>query len=766
MSGIENQENLDNISEININLSYTEKINLLLNYQSTLSGADNHVLQFLNTRQPKYLIYAIKDYETLLSCVDITDYLLIGGENKYIPKSVYVESYYKLGTFYKTLAEQLIIDKKRKDPNYKLQEYEENVFKRSIFCFITVKRVDYEHALSLVQLMSVYSQLCFYVQHDLIKALSYLNEAMVFSPENTNVNYNLGFIYQKMNRLELSLTHYKLSIFTNKFTQDEKERVSNYINCYNGIASIYRSIKQWPESLFYLLKAHEIHPTEPNINNQLGVTYTEMRRTDIAIRHYQKAIDHVTDSIINPDTKFLLAEIYLNMGHMFSYNGDNFESINCYNKSLQIAPTFKLPFQNKIFNLCYLYHELDDKDYISKQHKKINTLFKQMDTYSFSHLKSKINGKINIGIISGDFVDHPVSFFINTFLTKYNTDLFDIFCYSECIIDINLLNKNLQFKFIKHKTTKEVSDMIYKDNIHILFDLAGHTAFNRLDVFANRPAPIQISYIGYPYTTGINNMDYRITDNICDNESSQKHYTEKLIFFPNTFLCYNPQLLSKNKRNDSNDGDGKIHTLNPIQPFVKNGFITFGCFNRLNKINSSVIKLYNSILLEFPTSKFVFKTKAIINPNIQEKFLNQFDKSVHDRITLMDCTILHDQHLLEYNKIDIAIDTFPYSGTTTSCESLYMGVPVFTMYDNTDYYHPQNVTASILKNSNLEEYIITNKSDLLSKLRSMLEQPISFWSTLKPNVRNSFLTGNVCNQKLYIDNMQELLIKLHQTHSF
>jgi len=88
------------------------------------------------------------------------------------------------------------------------------------------------------------------------------------------------------------------------------------------------------------------------------------------------------------------------------------------------------------------------------------------------------------------------------------------------------------------------------------------------------------------------------------------------------------------------------------------------------------------------------------------------------------------------------------------------------MYDNVNYYHPQNVTASILKNSNLDEYIVTNKSELISKIKSMLSQPISFWSTLKPTVRNSFLSGNVCNQKLYIDNMQELLIKLHKTHSF
>lgn len=745
------------ISEININLSYSEKMNLLLNYNSALLGADNHIIQFLHTQNCDFLVRAIKEYETLLNCVEITDYLLIGSENKYIPKYVYVESYYKLGTFYKTLAEKLINDK-RKVESYKLRKNEESLFKRAIFCFIIVRRVEYEHELALVQLTSVYSQLCYHVQHDLPKALSYLNEAMVFSPENTNINYNLGFLYQKMNRLELSLTHYKLAIYTNKFTGGEKERIANYVNCYNGISSIYRGIKQWPESLFYLLKAHDHHKTEPNINNQLGVTYTEMRRTDLALIHYNKAIEYVKDSIINPDTTFLLSEVYLNMGHMYSYNGDNKEAIECYNKSLQISPKFALPFQNKIFNLCYLYHQLEDKSYITKQHIKINSLFKCTNTYDFGHLKGKIDGKINIGIISGDFIDHPVSFFINTFLTKYNKNLFNVYCYSECIIDINLLNKELFFKFIKHKSTKEVSDIIYNDNIHILFDLAGHTAFNRMDVFANRPAPIQISYIGYPYTTGIKNMDYRITDAICDHpEISQESYTEKLIFFPKSFLCYNPI-------NPSSRRNGKPHVtpvLATIQPFLKNSFITFGCFNRLNKINDSVIKLFNNVLSEFNNAKFVFKTKAILNGIVQEKFLQKFDESVRSRIVLTDCTISHDQHLLEYNKIDIAIDTFPYSGTTTSCESLYMGVPVFTMYDNVTYYHPQNVTASILTNSNLKEYIFTNQNELITKIHEMQKKPTHFWTTLKQYVRNSFLSGDTCNESIYMENFQNLLFKLH-----
>ena len=142
------------IYEININLSYSEKMNLLLNYNSALLTADNYIIKFLQTQNCDFLVKAIKDYETLLSCVEITDYLLIGSENKYIPKYVYVEAYYKLGTFYKTLTEKLI-NEKRKSGSYKLQKNEESLFKRSIFCFITVRRIEYEHELSLVQLMSV-----------------------------------------------------------------------------------------------------------------------------------------------------------------------------------------------------------------------------------------------------------------------------------------------------------------------------------------------------------------------------------------------------------------------------------------------------------------------------------------------------------------------------------------------------------------------------------------------------------------------------------
>ena len=557
---------------------------LLLNYKSILKNADNYILQFLEKNDPKLLLIVIKEYKALLESVDITDYLLIDSENKYIPKNVYIESYYKLGTFYKTLAE-LEINKKGK-----MDDYEEKIFKNAINCFLTVLRIVFEHDTSILQLVSIYSQLTFHSQSNIEKALIYLQESLIYAPDNPNINYNLGFLYQKLNKLELSIIHFKLGIYTNKEIKNLQEQMETYINCYNGLSSVYRSIKQWPESLFYLKKAHDINKEEPNINNQLGVVYTEMRRTDLANIHYMLAIKYYTKSILKTNPDILLSEIYLNMGHMYSYNGKNNDSINCYNNSLKINPTFLLPFQNKIFNLCYMYNDLEP-GYIFKQHKNINKLLKNKKVKC--NIEKYNNKKIHIGIVSSDLIDHPVSFFIKTFLEFYDCDIFNVYCYSDVILDTNrILNKNINIRYFRHKTTKECCDIIQNDKIDILFDLAGHTAFNRIDVFASKPANIQISYIGYPYTTGLHEIDYRITDNYCDNLESQKEYTEKLLFLPECFLCYYlPNTLPELTK----------------QPYLENNYITFGCFNRLNKINDNVTTLYNKILINIPNCNIIIK---------------------------------------------------------------------------------------------------------------------------------------------------------------
>jgi predicted O-linked N-acetylglucosamine transferase (SPINDLY family) len=413
-------------------------------------------------------------------------------------------------------------------------------------------------------------------------------------------------------------------------------------------------------------------------------------------------------------------------------------------------------------NLNYLFDQLEDKMYITNQHRLVNKLYKGVgDNPIYKFDKDFYNtSKINIGIISGDFVDHPVSFFISTFLKNFDNTRFNVTCYSECIINTGLYNKDLRFTTIKNLSAEQAADVIYKDKVHVLFDLAGHTAFNRLDVFARKPSPIQITYIGYPFTTGLNEMNYRITDSVCDGDLSvsQKFYTERLVTLKNCFLCYDPTVMS-----NSGEGDKMLHKIHLRK---RDGFINIGCFNRINKITEGVVKLFNDVLLGVPKARLILKTKALINKKVRENFIKRFNKSVQNRIKVLECTITHDDHLLTYNDIDIAIDTFPYSGTTTTCEALYMGVPVFSIYDNKFYFHPQNVSCSILKNSNLEEYIIGQDDNIIEKINGFAEKidDIKFWDDLKNQTRSKFTSGLVCNKTEYMKNFQELIGTLFENH--
>ena len=700
-------------------------------------------------------IKAANEYEHLLKFTDITDYLLIDS-NPILSKTNYIESYFNLGTIYKTYLETDF------EMSKTISQEGFNLFKKSVHCFNNILRVKFEDDNAYKQIVSIYSQMCYYFRNDLERCVQLLQEAVLLCPESELVHYNMAFVYLQLNKLELSLIHYRISIklCLSKNLKIDKDAKRLLLNNYNGICSLFRSIKQWPEALFYSLKAETLEPLDPNVQAQLGVIYTEMRRTDLAELAYNKAIVNYKKTVISSNPDDLLSELYLNLGHMHSYNGDNQKSIDCYNKSLQISPSFHLPFQNKLMNLSYLFDELEDKMYIFNQHKLVNKLYKKGRGMFKFDSGFYDTDKINIGIVSGDFAQHPVSYFIKPFLKNFNSDKFNVTCYSECIIDTALYNKDLNFKFIKNMNAKTAGKIIYDDKIHILFDLAGHTAYNRLDIFALKPSPIQISYIGYPYSTGLNEMNYRITDKVCDDEIiSQKFYTEKLLFLENSFLCYNP----------SNDSKDNLKITPPKlegQPFLKNKYLTIGCYNRLNKITDSVIKLYNEILLKHSDIRFVFKTKALLNKKVKEQFINKFNKTVHNRIIINDCTILHEKHLEEYNKIDVSFDTFPYSGTTTSCESLFMGVPVFTLYDSKTYFHAQNVTCSILKNSHkdLEFFILNDVSEIHEKLNKLKAKNQDYWLNLKENTRMQFSQGAVCNENEYIKNISNMLITLFDKH--
>lgn len=715
-------------------------------------------------------VLACECFNKIINSVDSTEYLLLDAKPR-ISRDIYLSSLMNLGNYLKTIIEGLVAEKiqllHQNNANRKIQieltlsPIEQAIFNKSLSCFIGILQVSFEDADAIKQITSVYSQLTYFSQSNYEMCSKYLNESLMFDPTNASIHYNIGHIYQRMNRLEISLIHYKMSIKFTEMNDNNLENTRLTINCYNGLASIYRGIKKWPEAYYFLMKAHNILPEDPDINNQLGVTLTELRETEKADKHYQLAIKHYQQTFVSTDSKFLLSEIYLNWGHLKSYDGDNNKSIECYNQSLKVVPKFSLPFCNKLMNLCYIFDQLpdDNKMYIKDQHVLINKLYaKNPKPYTFD--KNYFNTpKINVGIISGDFLDHPVSFFISTYLKNFDHTKFNLTCYSECVIDTSLFNDKINFKIIKNMSQENGSELIHKDKIHILLDLTGLTSFNRMDIFAFKPAPIQITYIGYPNTTGLFEMDYRLVDNITDGDDlsiSQKFYTEKLIALKNCFLCYNPIGITRTP-----------FTLPEITetPRIKNSNeLIIGCFNRTNKITDSVIVEYNKILLAHSNVKFLFKTKSLINLRIRKEFLNKFDKKVRNRIIILDCTLSHKQHLATYSQMDIAIDTMVYSGTTTSAEALTQGVPVFSWYDSKFFFHASNVTASILKNSDLDFYVCDTTDEIIDKIQILLDKPIEFWKTNKEIVKNKFLNGLVCDSKTYMHNIEELFTDLFLKH--
>ncbi len=688
-----------------------------------MQSATNHLMN-------GNLLEAIKEYESIISSIQITDYMFPTCTENNPSKSELIEIFCNMGTIYRNIFEK---------------EQTVESFQKSIMNFISALKIDTENEYAQNGIIIIYTQICSLVQNNTELTIQYLLEALNIVPTNYTLHYNLGHMYQKNNEIIKSSFHYKLAV---KLCESElanlkqskksverdayKQIEELLVNSFNGLGCLYRGIHLWIESLFYLLKAKNIYNNDPDINNQLGIVYTEMRDTNTAKKCYEIAINHYKESFITiGDKEPFLSEIYLNMGHMYSYNGQNEDSIKCYNKALGINPRFRLPFQNKLMNLIYIFDNLDEKMYITRQHKLINKILIKGN----EKFKEKAHYKhISIGLISGDFVDHPVSWFIKGLLESHS-DKFKFICYSQTNGKQPVLQQGDEYKLIKNKDTKNVVKMIRSDKIHILLDLSGHTAGNRIDVFAWRAAPIQISCIGYPFTTGIDNMDYRITDRICDNEEISRHYyTEKLLYMPNCFLNYTPP-----------------ESLPELSSEFNGYTLKIGCFNRLNKITEGMIKLFNRILEEIPNSVIVFKTKALLNIQVKNEFIKKFIDTA--RIIVLVCTVLHEDHLKTYNQIDIAIDTFPYSGTTTSCEALSMGVPVLSIHDSTNWFHPQNVTCSILANSGLSEFICVNNDGLILKLKELKKNIPN-----KNSIRNSFLNGLVCDKNKYVANFEKLLV--------
>lgn len=339
-----------------------------------------------------------------------------------------------------------------------------------------------------------------------------------------------------------------------------------------------------------------------------------------------------------------------------------------------------------------------------KLHAAYNDFFSQLETLAGAAGRRAAEGrKLRIGYVSPDFRQHAAAYFFAPLLRDHDVKKFRVYVYSTGSRDrVTAAFRRFPvcWRELTGLSAQEAAQRIRADGIDILVDLSGHTQGSCLPILAYRPAPVQISGIGYVNTTGLAAVDYFLSDVHCLPENGEANgFTERVLRLPHSHLCYAPDTLRP------------MPEVRTELPFDRNGVITFGCFNNFSKVTEETLLLWRAILERVPGSRLVLKAKLCSIPEGQAMIRERLTALSIDteRVELRPFS---PDYLEQYGDIDIALDTMPYTGGLTTCEALYMGVPVVSLRGRS---HGARFGASILENVGLPEFLAENEMDYVAR---------------------------------------------------
>jgi protein O-GlcNAc transferase len=348
-------------------------------------------------------------------------------------------------------------------------------------------------------------------------------------------------------------------------------------------------------------------------------------------------------------------------------------------------------------------HYLDDVDRESlyKAHAEFGAAMPAAAIFSPSNTRDPMR-RLRVGFLSPDLRAHSVAYFLEPLLAHLDRSQFEVFLYHDHP-RIDAMSEKLRshaalWRHVVGLPHDAVGAMIRADAPDILVDLAGHTGLNRMPLLARRLAPVQVTYLGYPDTTGLKEMDIRLVDSITDPEGeADRFHAEKLVRFAPTAWCYAPP---------------ESAPLPAREP-AKEGAVTFGCFNNFAKVSDCALKSWASVLFAVPNARLLLKGLGLEKSEIATRLLGRFSNVGIDpsRVEFMARSATSAEHLGHYGRMDIALDTFPYNGTTTTCEALWMGVPVVTLLGDR---HAARVGASLLSAAGHPEWIGRDRDDYIA----------------------------------------------------
>ena len=508
--------------------------------------------------------------------------------------------------------------------------------------------------------------------------------ALQFNPEAGDVCNNLGNTLLDLHRTEEAVAIYHRSL------QINPEDADTHANLGVGL----RQLGLLEEAVASYQRALELRPDYAEAYNNMGNAMQELGRFDDAMNCYQRAIE------IKPD----YAEVHNNLGNTLKQLGRLEDAVASHRQALQINPDLAYAQSNLIFAHNYLADMPADR-LLSQALRFGEWAARRASPYhQWSNVPDPVKC-LRVGLVSGDFRNHVVSYFLEgvvTALAKGAPARIELFAYSNHE-DFDAVSERIKAMCRGWSVVAGVSDPVLAesirgDRIDILIDLSGHTAYNRLPMFACKPAPVQVSWLGYFATTGVAQIDYLIADPLTLPPNQEVHFTEAIWRLPETRLCFTPP-----------DLDVAVSAL----PALARGRVTFACFNNLTKLNDAVVALWARILDAVAGSRLFLKAKQLGEPSVRQSVLDRFAAlGIQSERLILEGESSRQEYFEAYHRVDIALDPFPFTGGTTTAESLWMGVPVVTLAGEL-FVSRQGV--GLLTNAGLPDWIALDADDYLAR---------------------------------------------------
>lgn len=548
-------------------------------------------------------------------------------------------------------------------------------------------------------------------------AVALFRRALEIKPDFAEVHCNLGSAQQALGQLDNAAISYLKAI---GLKPAFAEAHSNY-------GTVLRQIGQPQQAETSFRRALQFNPGFADAHNNLGIVLTLYGKLDEALACYRRALE------IRPG----FAEAHMNLGIALKDLGRLDEALVSIRRALEIDPDYAVAYDNLLFIHNYLGNQPASL-MLEEARRYGEVVAKAARPFTAWPNSADPDRCLRVGLVSGDLCNHPVGYFlvgVLEALISQAANRVELFGYANRFSDDETGKRIRACCQGWHSVVGLPDDILAKlvreDGIDILIDLSGHTAHGRLPVFAWKPAPVQVSWLGYFATTGVAEMDYFIADPWTLPPSEEAYFTERVWRLPETRLCFTPPEVELE--------------VGPL-PTLSKGYVTFGCFNNLTKMNDAVVALWARVLANVPNSRLFLKSQQIREPLIRKSIAERFAAhGIDSNRLILEEYVPRASYLAAYHQVDIGLDPFPYPGGTTTVEALWMGVPVLTL---TGERFLSRQGDGLLMNAGLPEWVASSPDDYVARAVSHASD-LQRLAALRNGLRQQVLASPIFDAKRF-----------------